>query len=79
MEASNAANEAATASNNNTKDDIACLIHLYKYPGAQHWTNYYGVLSRAQLDARKLAGIQAEAANALSCLAELYNDYEGFT
>jgi hypothetical protein len=53
---------------------------LYKYPGAQiHWTNYYGVLSRAQLDARKLAGIQAEAANALSCLAELYNNYEGFT
>jgi hypothetical protein len=80
VEASNAANEAATASDNNTKDDITHLIHLYKYPGAQiHWTNYYDVLSRAQLDARKSAGIQAEAANALSCLAELYNDYEGFT
>jgi hypothetical protein len=59
---------------------IACLIHLYKYPGAQmHWTNYYGVLSRAQLDARKSTGVQAEVANVLSCLAALYNDYEGFT
>ena len=80
VEASNAANEVAVASSNNTKDDIAHLIHLYKYPGAQmHWTNYYGILSRAQLDARKSTGVQAEAANALSCLAALYNDYEGFT
>ncbi len=53
MEASNAANEVAVTWGNNRKDDIAHLIHLYKYPGAQmHWTNYYGVLSRAQLDAR---------------------------
>jgi hypothetical protein len=55
-------------------------MHLYKYPGAQmHWTNYYVVLSRAQLDARRSTGIQAEAANALSCLAAGYHDYEGFT
>ncbi len=58
VEASNAASEVAVASSNNTKDNIARLIHLYKYSGAQiHWTNYYGVLSRAQLDARKSTGI----------------------
>jgi hypothetical protein len=80
VDATNVANEVTTASGNNTKDDIARLIHLYKYPGAQmHWTNYYGVLSRAQLDARRSTGVQADAANALSCLAALYNDYEGFT
>jgi hypothetical protein len=70
VDATNVANEVTTASGNNTKDDIACLIHLYKYPGAQmHWTNYYGVLSRAQLDARRSTGVQADAANALCCLA----------
>jgi hypothetical protein len=80
VDATNVANEISTVSSNNTKDDIAHLIHLYKYPGAQiHWTNYYGVISRAQLDARRSTGVQADAANALSCLAALYNDYEGFT
>jgi hypothetical protein len=80
VEASNAASKVVVASSNNTKDDIACLIHLYKYPGAQmHWTNYYGVLSRAQVDARKSTSIQSEVANALTCLAALYNDYDGFT
>jgi hypothetical protein len=44
-----------------------------------HWTNYYGILSRAQLDARKLTGVQVEAANAISCLAVLQNDYEALT
>jgi hypothetical protein len=47
VEASNAANEVAVASSNNTKDDIACLIHLYKYPGAKmHWTKYYGRIAQ---------------------------------
>lgn len=74
------ANKVALESSNNTKDDVARLIHLYKYLEAQmHWTNYCGVLSRVQLDARKITGTQAEAANALACLAALYNDYEGFT
>jgi hypothetical protein len=51
VEASNAANKVAFACINNTKDDISHLIHLYKNPGPQmHWTIYYGVLSRTQLD-----------------------------
>jgi hypothetical protein len=80
VEASNAANEVAVASSNNSKEDIAHLMHLYKCPGAQmHWTNYYGILSGAQLDARKSTGIHAEVANSLSYLAALYNDYTGFT
>jgi hypothetical protein len=38
--------------NQTTKDGIARLIHLFKFPGAQvHWSNHYGVLNCAQLDA----------------------------
>ena len=44
----------------------------------RHWSNLYGVLSRAELDARKSAGVQSEAANPLSSLAERFNDYESF-
>lgn len=42
----NTGNTAAGVNNNNAKDDITCLIHLYKFLGAQiPWTNYYGVMS----------------------------------
>jgi len=62
-----------------TKDDVARLIHLFKFPGAQvHWTSHYRVLNRAQLDARPTSGAASEAANPLSCLAEIFNDYEEF-
>jgi hypothetical protein len=62
-----------------TKDDVARLIHLFKFPSAQvHWTNHYGVLNRAQLDACRTSGAASEAANPLSCLAEIFNDYEEF-
>lgn len=64
---------------NTTKDDIARLLHLFKEPSAQrHWSNLYGILSRMQLDARKSSGEQAETAQPLACLAELFNDYQGF-
>ncbi len=60
-EDSAAAKEKDTASKTqNTKDDIARLIHLYKEPTAQvHWCNLYGILSRRELDARKSTGQQA--------------------
>jgi len=55
-------------------------MHLFKEPGAQrHWSNLYGVLKRAELDARKSNGDLAEAANPLDCLAEMYNDYINFS
>jgi hypothetical protein len=62
-----------------TKDDIARLLHLFKEPGAQrHWCNLYRVLNRRELDARKSGGDYGEAANPLSHLAELFNDYDSF-
>ncbi len=43
---------------------LHALLHLYKHPMAQrHWSNLHGVLSRAELDAGKSAGVQSEAAN----------------
>jgi hypothetical protein len=42
------------------------------------WSNHYRVLNRAQLDARRTSGPASDAANPLSCLAELFNDYEHF-
>ena len=55
------------------------LIHLFKEPSAQrHWTNLHGVLNRAQLDSRKSPAVFSEASNPLSCLAEMFNDYEEF-
>jgi hypothetical protein len=61
------------------KDDIARLIHLFKHPGAQvHWSNHYGVLNRIKLDAWHSSGPASNAANPLSCLAELFNNYEEF-
>jgi hypothetical protein len=63
-----------------TKDDIARLLHLFKEPFAQrHWTNLHGILTRAELDARKTQGAYAEAANSLSYLAEIFNNYDEFT
>ena len=63
----------------NSKDDIAWFLHLYKDPGSQiHWSNLYGILSRAQLDGRRSSGEQSEATNALSHLAERFNDYDDF-
>jgi hypothetical protein len=74
-----ASEEVASTSNITTKDDIARLMHLFKYPGAQvHWSNHYGVLNREQLDARRTSGPASDAANPLSCLAELFNDYAEF-
>jgi hypothetical protein len=71
--------EVASTANITTKDDIARLIHLFKFPGAQvHWSNHYGVLNRVQLDARRTSGPASDAANPLSCLAKLFNDYEEF-
>jgi hypothetical protein len=50
-----------------TKPD--CCI-FFKEPVAQvHWSNLYGVLNRAELDARRTDGPLSDAANALSCLA----------
>ncbi len=63
----------------NTKDDIARLLHLFKELVAQvHWSNLYGVLNHAELGARKTAGQLSDAANPLSCLVKIFNDYEGF-
>jgi len=78
--ASTAAEQVKAAANNHTtKNDIARLMHLYKEPSAQcHWSNIYGVLKRAELDARKSNGEVAEAANPLDCLAEIFNDYSTF-
>jgi hypothetical protein len=57
-EDSAATKEKDTASKTqNTKDDIARIIHLYKEPAAQvHWCNLYGILSRQELDAHKSTG-----------------------
>jgi hypothetical protein len=38
----------------------------------------FGILSRAQLDGRRSSGEQSEATNALSHLAERFNDYDDF-
>ncbi len=63
----------------NMKDDIARLLHLFKEPVAQvHWSNLYGVLNRAELDARRTEGPLSDAANALSCLVEIFKNYESF-
>jgi hypothetical protein len=70
------------ASNRNTqtsKDDIVCLIHLFKEPAAQrHWTNLHGIMTRAELDARKAAPAYAEGANPLIYLAGIFNNYDEF-
>jgi hypothetical protein len=79
-EAAKVAGETSAATSNTTKDDIARLIHLFKEPSAQvHWSNHFGVLNRAQLDARRSAGAVSEAANPLGCLAAIFNDYDSFT
>jgi hypothetical protein len=47
-----------TGNTQTTKDDIARLIHLYKEPSAQkHWCSLRRVMSRAELDSRKAAGV----------------------
>ena len=38
----------------------------------------FGVLKRAELDARKSNGEHSEATNPLDYLAEIFNDYENF-
>jgi hypothetical protein len=51
----NAEKEVAVSCQN-TKDDIVQLLHLFKEPMAQiHWTNLFGILNRAHLDAKKTA------------------------
>jgi hypothetical protein len=60
-----------------TKDDIVRLLHLFQEPTAQwHWTNLYGILNRAELDARKAGSVYSEAANLLNNLAEIFNNYD---
>ncbi len=62
-----------------SKDDIVCLLHLFKEPRAQHyWTNLYSILSRPELDARKSSREYLESANPLDFLAEIFNDYNSF-
>jgi hypothetical protein len=54
IEEEKAAEEVVSTANQMTKDDFARLILLFKHPGAQvHWSNHYGVLNRAQLDAQQ--------------------------
>ena len=79
QESSKVAEEATSANNQTSKDDVARLLHLFKDPAAQiHWSNHYGVLNRAQLDARRSSGPESDAANSLSCLASIFNDYKNF-
>jgi hypothetical protein len=79
QESSMVAEEATAANNQTSKDDVARLLHLFKDPAAQiHWSNHYGVLNRAELDARRSSGPQSDAANSLSCLASIFNDYKIF-
>jgi hypothetical protein len=69
----------ANVNSQTTKDDIVWLMHLFKEPRAQrHWSNLYGVLKQAELDARKSNGEHSEATNPLDYLAEIFNDYENF-
>ena len=76
-----AASQPATPCNMQTsKDDIVRLIHLFKEPSVQsHWTNLHGIMKRAELDAHRAPPANAEGANPLSYLAEVFKDYEGFT
>jgi len=49
VEEERATEEVASTASQTVKDDIARLIHLFKFPGAQvYWSNHYGVLNRAQ-------------------------------
>jgi hypothetical protein len=60
-EANKVAEETSATASNTTKDDVARLIHLFKEPCAQvHWSNHFGVLNRAQLDARRSVGTIAD-------------------
>ncbi len=76
-----AASQSVSARNAQTsKDDIVRLIHLFKEPSVQrHWTNLHGIMKRAELDARRAPPAYSEGANPLSCLVEVFNDYERFT
>jgi hypothetical protein len=75
QESSKVANEATSANNQMSKDDVARLLHLFKDPAAQiHWFSHYGVLNRAQLDARQSSGPESDTANSVSCLASIFND-----
>lgn len=54
------------------------VLILHQMMAKRHWSNLYGLLSRAGMDAHKPAGVQSEAVNPLSGLAECFNDYESF-
>jgi hypothetical protein len=77
---STAVTEAQLAANvQNCKDDIAWLLHLYKDPGTQiHWSNLYGILSRAELYGYRSSGEQSEATNPWNHSTERFNDYDDF-
>ncbi len=73
-DAANETEKEATINTQNMKDDIARLL-----PMAQvHRSNLYGILNPAELDVRKTDGPLSDAANALSCLVQIFNDYETF-
>ncbi len=55
------------------------LIHHFKEPMMQrHWTNLFGALKQAELNAWKSNGAYSEVANPLDYLVEMFNDYENF-
>ena len=72
--------DSAKAATGTFKNDLVRLMHLYKDPDMQiHWANYFGVLSRRELDARKSAKAkESSAANAANYLASRFNDYVNF-
>ena len=74
-----AKNQSVTKSVATTKDDIARLMHLFKFPGAQlHWSNLSRSLTRKELDARKSGTTLSDAANSYAALAVIFNDYNEF-
>jgi len=88
-----AANEAGKASdaskvrkNQTTKDDIARLLHLFKYPDAIiHWSALSRSFTRRELDSRhskapsaNSARTMQEAADSYGELATIFNDYDNF-
>jgi hypothetical protein len=76
-ESSEVVEKVTSASNQTSKDDVARLLHHFKDPVAHiHWSNHYGVLNRAQLDAHQSSGPESDAAYSLSCLAGTFNDYK---
>jgi hypothetical protein len=78
-ETGSAAQTVSLRDTQTSKDDIIHLIHLFKEPSTQkHWTNFHGVMKRADLDSRKSPAAYAAASNPLCFLVEMFNDYDEF-